>query len=462
MLSPDVICEVVPSNKGHAKLVVNCYVLTKILNRGTSYYWRCELRKTSNCPANASTTLVEGKHSLKKMTEHNHAPVATRKNIAMARASVKQKASDSRATPAQIMEEVSNNVPQSCQSSLPTKTALRSIINRKRKCDTPIQPTSLADIDIPINLRTIDGEDFLIKDMDLNGDKILVFSTVSNIAHLHNSRIWIMDGTFETVPRLFHQLYTKVMPLLYALMTSKSQKCYTALFHEIASFAVENGFELNPSIVLSDFERAPINAIKHQFPNAVTKGCFFHLGQIIWRKVQSMGLARKYGEDPDFSLGIRQISALAFLTPSEIPRAFYEVESILPRDAAPIATWFAKNYVSGVRHRAQPLYPPTFWSVTDQMAVGLPRTQNNAEAWHRRLKALLGKAHVGVYAMVDQLRQEQIRVRRTAEDIVRGRPSSPIRKVYREREQRILHVYNDRGNRTTMEFLRGLAHNIHL
>lgn len=287
-----------------------------------------------------------------------------------------------------------------------------------------------------------------------------------------------MDGTFETVPRLFLQLYTihghagsgenkKVVPLVYALMTRKSEDLYVALFQEVENFAARNGFQLNPSMVLMDFERAPINAIKRVFPNAVTKGCFFHLTHSIWRNVQSKGLARQYGEDPDFNLGIRLIPALAFLTPAEIPRAFYEVERLLPRAATPIATWFERNYVAGTRQRAssersRPLYPPTFWSVTDQMAVGLPRTQNNVEAWHRRLKGLLGRAHVGLYTMVDQLRQEQIRVRRTAEDIIRGRPTSPIRRVYREREERILNVYNDRFNRTTIEFLRGLAHSIHL
>ena len=46
-----------------------------------------------------------------------------------------------------------------------------------------------------------------------------------------------MDGTFKTVPLLFQQMYTIhapvggenacVLPLVYVLMTGKSEECYT-------------------------------------------------------------------------------------------------------------------------------------------------------------------------------------------------------------------------------------------
>ena len=31
-----------------------------------------------------------------------------------------------------------------------------------------------------------------------------------------------------------------------------------------------------------------------------------------------------------------------------------------------------------------PLFPPALWSVYDSTELGIPRTQNVVEAWHRR------------------------------------------------------------------------------
>ena len=195
------------------------------------------------------------------------------------------------------------------------------------------------------------------------------------------------------------------------------------------------------------------------------KGAFFTWDSV-WRQVQSSGLEIKYENDVDFSLKIRMIPALAFLPPADIPQAFDDLVKILPEDASPICTWFEENYVKGRRRRGrgrpQPLYPPSFWSVTDQMDSSLPRTQNKVEAWQRRLESLVGKSHVGVYTMVDEIKKEQIQVKRRSEDIVRGMPATPTKKEYIDREKRIINIYNDRSNRSTLDFLRGMAHNIQL
>ena len=49
------------------------------------------------------------------------------------------------------------------------------------------------------------------------------------------------------------------------------------------------------------FELASINASHQIFPNVENKGCFFHLGQSGWRKIQSCGLVTRYGNDEQFS-----------------------------------------------------------------------------------------------------------------------------------------------------------------
>ena len=161
------------------------------------------------------------------------------------------------------------------------------------------------------------------------------------------SSFWIMDGTFKTVPTIFKQLYTihgqvggnensRIMPLAYALMSSKSEECYKALFQDLIDFCDEHNVNLQPQFVLTDFEIAAIKAIHAEFPVVRNKGCHFHLSQNIYRKVQEFGLAVQYGTDENFSLLIRHIPALAFLPYDEIPTAFDELQTIMPDEASSI------------------------------------------------------------------------------------------------------------------------------
>lgn len=78
---------------------------------------------------------------------------------------------------------------------------------------------------------------------------------------------------------------TSVVPLSYALMTSKSEECNIKMLEGLCDFAQENGIDLQPNLVITDFELAAINAVSRVFPEVVQKGCLFHLGQSIWRRV---------------------------------------------------------------------------------------------------------------------------------------------------------------------------------
>ena len=162
---------------------------------------------------------------------------------------------------------------------------------------------------------------------------MIIFCTASNLHHLQAAKYWIMDGTFKTVPTLFHQLYTIhapvggeenscIFPLVYILMTNRSEEIYIKLFEELTDLGEQAILNLLPPIIITDFEQAVINATRSEFPDSIHKGCFFHLCQNLWRKIQSEGLAIEYGNNEDFSIKLRYLTALAFLPPSEIPAAF--------------------------------------------------------------------------------------------------------------------------------------------
>lgn len=94
------------------------------------------------------------------------------------------------------------------------------------------------------------------------------------------------------------------------------------------------GNTLNPQHVMTDFEIAVINTVKIEFPEATHKCCLFHLGQNVWRKIQSCGLASRYARDSEFSLRTRHMIASAYLPPEEITDAFAQLKSeVLPEEA---------------------------------------------------------------------------------------------------------------------------------
>ncbi|CAF0868187.1 unnamed protein product [Rotaria sordida] len=396
---------------------------------------------------------------------------------------MKELAQISNDQPAQIISNIIATTSREIQPCLPRKDALRQQIKRaKRVCDEEVEPKTLGDFTLPDAYSiTLSGMHFA-KDITDGTERILLFTTSENLKWLQEAKFWIMDGTFKTVPTLFRQLYSihapaggnvtfRIVPLVYALMSNKSEELYQRLFQELNELADENELELKPDFVLTDFEKGSINAVKSEYPSAQSKGCHFHLGQSVYRQVQDAGLTTKYGTDQNFSLLIRHIPALAFLSPLEISDAFDELKVILPPDAEPIIQWFENNYVHGrvkriLRNgrvqRHNPLCPPEMWSVFDNMEFAFPRTQNKVEAWHRRWETLIARAHVGIFTMIKQIQKEQNEVEMEIEQSMRGEPAPKKRKEDGNREARIQNVIADRGNRSTIDFLRDIAHNLSL
>jgi len=48
------------------------------------------------------------------------------------------------------------------------------------------------------------------------------------------------------------------------------------------------------SSFMMDFEAAQWKAVRRVFPDATMKGCCFHYGQAVWRKIQQSGLQTAY------------------------------------------------------------------------------------------------------------------------------------------------------------------------
>ena len=97
-----------------------------------------------------------------------------------------------------------------------------------------------------------------------------------------------MDATFDCFPNPFYQCLTittfdgstnKYMPILYILMTHKTEEHYWHAFSEV--FVISN-LKINVHSYTNNFERAIINSALHQFFEGFHIGCLFHLKQS-WR-----------------------------------------------------------------------------------------------------------------------------------------------------------------------------------
>lgn len=80
------------------------------------------------------------------------------------------------------------------------------------------------------------------------------------------------------------QSETVALPLAYALLSSKEEIQYEAVFYALISAADEYGIEdFHPQTIMSGFEKAIINAVFSTFPEVDVNLCYFHLKQSAYR-----------------------------------------------------------------------------------------------------------------------------------------------------------------------------------
>ncbi len=233
---------------------------------------------------------------------------------------------------------------------------------------------------------------------------------------LKHSGTWIIDGTFKSVPNQFSQLITiqgkylgKFWPCSHALLVNKTEAGYCLLFEKIKSLV---GGE--PSNIMIDFEKGLLNSVKLTFTLSDVFGCNFHLGQIIWRKIQNLGLAGVYkGETWQLKI-LRRCFLLAFCP---IDNVFIEFEKI-EHDSKDqendlkinnFLIYFRKQFIaSGVS--PEPVYEIKFWSCYYRVVNEIPRTTNSLEGWHRQLNNSFNHPHPNFAAFVNVLCREEQRI----------------------------------------------------
>ena len=259
---------------------------------------------------------------------------------------------------------------------------------------------------------TADGQDFLLYDSGANNERVLMFSSQNNLNTLRGCEHWFLDGTFKTAPTLFEQLYTihgltlgSTIPCVYALLPNKQQATYQSVFYQLLQIN-EN---LQPQSIMVDFEKAAINSLQETFPNTDLSGCFYHLSQNVYRKVQSIGLQQHYQEEEELAVMVRMIPALAFVPADDVVNAFEELSRVLPPEVEPLADYFEDNYIGRPQRRGwrESPYPIALWNMRDRVDEELSRTNNSAEGWHRSFQASVGSYHPNFWKFLIFLKNQQ-------------------------------------------------------
>ncbi|KAK0408674.1 hypothetical protein QR680_004091 [Steinernema hermaphroditum] len=374
------------------------YIRDRTSASGDVVFWRCDQRAVSRCKARLHLSTTSGEVAA-LLQNHNHDSAVARCEAQKIANMIKDRAASTMETPAQLrMECMAAAKPgRAVLSALPHKSALRMIAHRARKSKrAPPAPTSLDQLVIPNEFKVYD----------------------------------LCSGTREP----------------FLLLDS----------------LVDDPSALNRILVFGrESTMLWARTMKH----------IYFTGHLL----------RRYNTEPDFAVEARKILALAFVKPEDLDRAVCELsesweevehrgeddgEDLITTDLSvlePVLKWFEDNYMGKVDRRGNrrsPQFAVDMWNCHDRVLKNDPRTNNRAEAAHRRLQRELGADHPSIWKFIESLRKVQIGVDKSFEDMLIGRPAEQKRKKYRDADLRIRRLVDGYDEDNLLDFLRGIATNI--
>ncbi|XP_065660736.1 uncharacterized protein LOC136084541 isoform X2 [Hydra vulgaris] len=167
----------------------------------------------------------------------------------------------------------------------------------------------------------------------------------------------------------------QMFPVLYCLLPDKKTITYVRLFNLIKEIIMENDMESEVSCFLIDFESAFVSALSITFPRVTVRGCFFHFGQAVWRKVQNLGLTSFY-DNQDVKKLVHRLAALPLADPNIYEELWEEINHSAPNitGIADLLLYFYNTWLS-----PNALFPYSIWNHFENDGL---RTTNHVEGWH--------------------------------------------------------------------------------
>lgn len=112
----------------------------------------------------------------------------------------------------------------------------------------------------------------------------------------------------------------------------------------------EFNLDIVQNIICTNFEQAIHSDVSDIFPEFIRKGCRFHLGQSIWRKILSIGLSTVFKNNSEIGQFLKLFFGLSFLKLDEVRNCFYDdLMAIKPNDQRidNFFSYFEQTYFAG-------------------------------------------------------------------------------------------------------------------
>ncbi|XP_024875569.1 uncharacterized protein LOC112456975 [Temnothorax curvispinosus] len=414
----------ITSQRGALMLLHNGYLYNKKSVNKLNITWRCAEYRKRLCSAVIHTTSDKRSGEIVgDSPAHNHAADVAQVEARKVKEKLKKKASKGCQNNSVMIAKVLSKVLSPVRVQLPPITSLTRTVQRARKNDEAVivNPKTLQELVIPNMYRmTNDDELFLLHDSEGGADRVVIYATAKNLELLAECEMWCCDGTFNSVPLIFKQLYTihglyrdKLLPLVYILAPNKSEKLYSSALSVIKRHQPN----LKPKRVMVDYERAFIVAFRSKFTDCAISGCLFHFSQCIWRHVQSCGLQYNYNSDLRFCLNIKMLMALAFVPVHDVLEAYDEL-IVSPffeenEDALnELIRYFERTWVGERRRtgnkRKKPMFDLGMWNCHQAVIDGFMRSNNGVEGWHCSFNNKVRVVHAIFSSFMDAIKGEQV------------------------------------------------------
>ena len=267
------------------------------------------------------------------------------------------------------------------------------------------------------------------------------------------------DGTFQTVPVQFYQLWTifiavdgHTLPAIHSLLSAKTQELYKAILENIVIHIPQ----LKPIASMSDWEPAARNAFREVFPGINVYGCWFHYTQRIWAKTPKLGLSHGFKNNPEITRFIRQLMAIPFLPASLIYPTFTLISTPTLENEETEKLTKLKNYVR--KHRL-------IKKTSEELSVYNLNiaTNNGAESYHSKLKARIKTRHPRIWTFMSYINEIILDVDNDIGRIRSGREISRARKTTSIRNQEHRALLKQKlcvGEFTPWQFLQSISHTV--
>ena len=301
------------------------------------------------------------------------------------------------------------------------------------------------------------------RDITVGERRHLIFATDDQLKLLSKAKQWYADATFKIIRKPFTQLFSihafvkydgqlKQVPLLFALMSGKRRRDYKKVLCEIRELIGEHALTVEE--VLIDFEGSVWRAIPDILPNVTIRGCAFHWGQAVWRKVQELGLQSSYTNDVGTHKFLRQLLSLPYMPQEHIEELFIRFY----RKAAGVKELISLlNYVKDTWINSA-IWPPHTWCVFGRSI----RTNNDVEGWHNRINLKARKGNLNFYLLLKLLHDEAKIVNLQVRLLSEGKVLRKQQHKYNKHHGQLVKLWDEYNNdeRSAKQLLKAVSHHI--